>query len=211
MGDLNSRTGCEPDYITGDTLHDSIHNAVDNVILYNEDNPEIARNSEDSEFNTFGRCLIQLCRTTNLRILDGRTVGDNVGKITFYSSIGSSVIDYVVSNLLNDMIVSFNVGDYNTHSDHAPIFVSLLLKDVNSTCNCCTGIDQFTQIKKVSWKDDYKAITMDHVYSNRNLLERSLDSIDILYCTKETRVSLTHRSFSFISYFPYTQIYEIDL
>jgi len=177
VGDLNSRTGCEPDFITDDTLHDSIHNAVDNVILYNKDNPEIARNSEDSEFNTSGRRLIQLCRTTNLRILNGRTVGDHVGNITFYSSIGSSVFDYAVSNLLNDMIVSFNVGDYNTHSDHAPIFVSLLLKDVKSACDCCTGIDQFTQIKNVSWKDDYKAITMYHVYSNRNSLERSLHSL----------------------------------
>ena len=61
-----------------------------------------------------------------LRILNGRTIGDSVGKIT-YNYIGASIDDYCICIsifLLN--IVSFNVGEFNPIlSDHCSIHVKI--------------------------------------------------------------------------------------
>lgn len=125
MGDLNSRTGRGADFNLSDNLHEDIHRAIDDVIVYNEDIPDNIRNSEDSEVNTFGRSLFQLCKTTDLIILNGHTNGDYEGKLTFYSSLGTSVIDYALAcnhGQTKVLIECFEVGGYNMHSDHAPIF-----------------------------------------------------------------------------------------
>jgi hypothetical protein len=63
-----------------------------------------------------------------LRILNGRAIGDSVGRITYYNYIGASIDDYCICNssfLQN--IVSFNVGEFEpTFSYHFPIFVKIL-------------------------------------------------------------------------------------
>ena len=70
--------------------------------------------------NEYGKSVIELCTEAQLRILNGRTIGDSVGRITYYNYIGASIDDYCICNssfLQN--IVSFNVGDFEpTLSDH---------------------------------------------------------------------------------------------
>ena len=55
-----------------------------------------SRENFDSSVNNHGKCLIELCKTCNLRILNGRTLGDSFGKPTFHGKNGSSVVDYII-------------------------------------------------------------------------------------------------------------------
>ena len=126
IGDLNSRTGMEPDFITFDGLHDGLHCLSDGFIAYEVDQPIPKRKSEDDQLNNFGRNLIQLCKSTGLKIINGRTSGDREGKLTFCNTNGTSVIDYVLTDKLSmPMVESFEVGCFNEFSDHAPICMSL--------------------------------------------------------------------------------------
>ena len=55
------------------------------------------RNNHDSHPNKHGDRILDICKTCNLRILNGRKSGDTFGKPTFYSHDGSSsCIDYII-------------------------------------------------------------------------------------------------------------------
>jgi hypothetical protein len=67
-----------------------------------------------------------MCVATNVRLLNGRTLGDNVGKYTCYKN-GTSTIDYgmVDQNCYND-ICFFKVNDLHRHlSDHCSLSIML--------------------------------------------------------------------------------------
>ena len=75
-----------------------------------------------------GLLLLELCRQTGMRILNGRTGNNaNVGKYTYICSNGRSVIDYMLaSQNLIEFIQSFDVHDPNILADHC--CVSLVLE-----------------------------------------------------------------------------------
>ncbi|CAC5407606.1 unnamed protein product [Mytilus coruscus] len=99
-------------------------------VSYDSDDEELTRFSEDKTVNNFGRKLLRLCQSTGLRVCNGRSVSDKIGKLTFYNHIGSSVIDYALihknySNLVNEFVVM----DFNMWSDHAPVRLTLEIAD----------------------------------------------------------------------------------
>jgi hypothetical protein len=63
------------------------------------------RKSEDRTLNSFGRNLLSLCNTYDLKILNGCTPGDLYGLFTYVSATGSSTIDYFIlsRNLVCDV------------------------------------------------------------------------------------------------------------
>ena len=64
------------------------------------------RKSCDSEVNTHGKILIQLCTSKNLCILNGRKEGDSFGKFIFISkSNEASAVDFAITseNLYEDV------------------------------------------------------------------------------------------------------------
>ena len=66
--------------------------------------------------------LIDLCISCQCRILNGRTLGDTVGKLTSFQYNGSSTVDYcVVDQKLLDSVNFFKIGDFTTFSDHCQI------------------------------------------------------------------------------------------
>ena len=74
------------------------------------------------KLKTFGRKLINLCKTTGIRIVNGRHVQDPNGNFTFYNSRGTSLIDYVLADYsLFEKILEFSAGVFNTFSDHSPV------------------------------------------------------------------------------------------
>ena len=82
IGDLNGRVGLEPDYISDDTLDKQL---LDNIsfIDYVSHNNLPQRLSEDTNApNSFERCILQLCKSSGLRICNGR-FGTDSKKITF--------------------------------------------------------------------------------------------------------------------------------
>ena len=87
IGDFNSRVGTQLDFIVHDILDKSSLHLLSNVITYASDIDFTRRNSEDKTVNQFGRKLLSLCKSSGLRIVNGRHTGDKNGSITFYNAM----------------------------------------------------------------------------------------------------------------------------
>lgn len=104
FGDVNARTANLPDYVLIDDFI-SKHFAFDDDFLNDYNVPvflhdldySFNRSSKDPTTNTVGSKLLELCKNTNLFILNGRAGNDkNIGKFTFRDS---TVIDYAIATL----------------------------------------------------------------------------------------------------------------
>ena len=122
MGDFNARSGGLSDIIIND----------DNryVELPNDYIPDVhimTRSNSDTVINSFGERLVELCRMSGMRIVNGRKIGDSFGKKTCHEWNGSSTVDYMLGdeNLFR-LIQMFRVRDeFNHLSDHCPISATL--------------------------------------------------------------------------------------
>ena len=115
-GDFNARTGTNLDFIEND---DDIGSLSTNYII---DQEILQRKSFDTIVNTRGKEFLELCISSRIRILNGRTIGDTLGYNTCHKWNGSSVVDYTaVSETLisSDRIYYFKVhqtlGDLSDH------------------------------------------------------------------------------------------------
>ena len=90
----------------------------------------IPRASQDKNMNSNGTLLLEFCKQTKMRILNGRTGSDKgVGKFTCHTHRGQSVVDYIlVSTDILPRICSFDIGDPNILSDHSFLYVSIWTK-----------------------------------------------------------------------------------
>ena len=80
------------------------------------------RQNFDNIVNDHGKQLLDLCKTCDLRILNGRSKGDTLGKFTFHSINGISTVDYIiVSHDLFTSVQGFAVKQPNIFSDHSQI------------------------------------------------------------------------------------------
>ena len=70
-------------------------------------------------------CLLDLCKATNLRIVNGRLF-ENSDKMTCYTHNGESMIHYILTKSKHfEAFANVTVHDYNEFSNHAPISFSL--------------------------------------------------------------------------------------
>ena len=125
----NSRVGTKNDFIVCDI--------VNNDIDYVPDEP-LVRASSDTFCNTFGTRLLDICKSTDLRIVNGRLYHDcMIGNYTYISRLGSSVIDYLLTKYCNfSKISSFKVHDFNEWSDHSPL-------SFNQHCNTVKRVRRY--------------------------------------------------------------------
>ena len=120
MGDFNSRVGKHPDSVCQEG----------NKIITNDFSESslcaTQRKSFDNDLNNHGKRLLEICRSADLRILNGRINGDSLGRPTFHGKSGISVIDYSIcdQDFLRN-ITSFIVKEPNSLSDHSPIITWL--------------------------------------------------------------------------------------
>ena len=93
MGDMNARTANIPDfhYRIDSTRDDQFSNPI-----RSGDVPQ-NRQSRDTKHNCQGKLLCNLCKTTTLKILNGRHNGDTLGEYTCIKTQGSSVVDYALA------------------------------------------------------------------------------------------------------------------
>jgi hypothetical protein len=115
-GDLNGRTAnILPECFQEDYLHDC---------TFISDSLEINRFSEDKVLNMYGKCLLNMCSSLGMCILNGVCHGDPQGCYTFISDFGNSVNDYfLMSNDLFNTLFSLCklcVGE-QIHSQHMPV------------------------------------------------------------------------------------------
>jgi hypothetical protein len=176
MGDLNARTGIDPDFIIDD---ESPHESYD--LWYPVDNFCLNRESCDkNNVNNFGVSLLQLCQMLNVHILNGRSTGDLKGDFTCITPRGCSVVDYVLlSSELFEIVNNFEVvHDQFSESVHLPIAFS-----------CCLTTDTqgevLPQVKvkdrvRFQWDSSKKqnfreALSLDDRYNQINLFVNSKD------------------------------------
>lgn len=135
-GDFNARTGEELDYIAND--NDNFHLPM--PADYVPDRSLRKRRNQDLVCRGYGRALIDLCKSSGVRILNGRTLGDSIGKMTCHQYNGSSSVDYGLAHYsLLPYINYFKVHKWcETISDHSHISFAISAEfaslPVISTC-----------------------------------------------------------------------------
>ena len=134
QGDFNAYSNVKPDFISYDESNRS--NIEDDHYVYDQNLP---RNNLDPKLiNNSGKHLLNLCKETGLRILNGRTIGDLSGKYTCITYNGCSVVDYMlVSTDLLDFVGYFEVHDFTSLSNHCPISCSLMTGFTSQIINKC--------------------------------------------------------------------------
>lgn len=151
-GDFNSRTSTNNDFVIHD---DSLHMSVlpDEYISDNF----LSRYSQDKgHVNNNGLLLLDFCKQTGVRIMNGRVGKDNgIGKYTFIGSRGSSVIDYVLaSEDLFRFVKDFEVQDPNILSDHCIINFSF---EFNRQPSLFSENEEYEKVSgKYVWDNDFK-------------------------------------------------------
>ena len=113
-GDLNARTATAPDYINnqGDKHITDINIAMPTYP---------PRQNYDQITNQNGRQLLQLCRSLGLAITNGRLWGDSYGRYTHCSHLGSSTVDYMLTDIDPVHLKAFTVSPQTPISDHSRI------------------------------------------------------------------------------------------
>lgn len=120
-GDMNARTKDLPDMVVDDNI---LHLPLPDDYTIDEYMP---RSSQDKTTNSNGTQLLDFCKQTNLRIVNGRFGSDkDIGKFTCHTHRGESVVDYVLTSTdILPLIRSFDVGEPNILSDHSVLSFSL--------------------------------------------------------------------------------------
>ncbi len=132
VGDINARTGLNADF-------DRVPNGNDRGSICVCDNDSssdqvddifVKRYSKDKSVNTYGRRLLEFCRFTGIRILNGRLFKDKeIGDYTHIDVHGYSVIDYLLSlPSTSRKITDFEIQPKLADSDHRAITFSLCQK-----------------------------------------------------------------------------------
>jgi len=150
LGDLNGRVGLSPDFIANDS---DKHLPMDDD--YKIDCTQQARNSQDKHTDNRGKHILEICIAAQLRLLNGRKIGDTLGYYTSHQYNGSSVVDYAIcSATLLDEIPYFKVHKFlGTVSDHCMISFTLLSK---ISPHQETSISLKALPKQFKWSEDSK-------------------------------------------------------
>ena len=118
---MNARTGSNiSDFIASDD-NQYAPTADDYVI----DKSVRCRKSMDNTVNEYGKRLVDMCKYSRLRLLNGRTFGDLTGQVTCFQWNGCSVVDYFIADEdLLGFIEYFRVHDFKgCLSNHCKISV----------------------------------------------------------------------------------------
>ncbi len=90
------------------------------------------RNNPDKTINKLGKELVEMCRASGLFILNGRIRGDSLGRFTYCSALGRSVVDYAISDMDPSSFSAFTVKTQTPLSDHSQINIYLRKHAINT-------------------------------------------------------------------------------
>ena len=93
FGDFNSRVSNISDFIIND---DDKHTPVTDTYISDEYEHLSARHNKDTTINKYGKHLLTLCQEYQLRIMNGRILGDLEDKLTCFKWNGCSTVDYAI-------------------------------------------------------------------------------------------------------------------
>ena len=101
-GDLNARTGQEPDTLsTQGDKHLPGGDSIPSPICPPRHNYDNITNKNRSQ-------LLQLCQALGIYTVNGRLWGDSYGRYTYRSSLRSSNVDYIITDLNPESLRQFS-------------------------------------------------------------------------------------------------------
>ncbi len=188
MGDFNSRTGSLTDTVEVNLNDDTNGDDCLTQISALHKMGRFGRNSNDIKVNSFGKCLVELCKSANLKMLNGRSLGDLNGAYTCFQYNGRSLVDYcIVSDNLTNKMQTFKVSQPNHTSDHASIGTSISIDRFNmSQPHPLVDMPSVAQFK---WdeqsSENYKRILQLPNFQTRcnKFLDKKYDDINV--CSDE--------------------------
>ncbi|CAC5416731.1 unnamed protein product [Mytilus coruscus] len=103
---------------------------------YHPDRTLSRNNLDHKHTNNSGKLLLNMCKETKIRILNGRTTGDLNGQPTCITYNGSSLVDHTLtSEELIDSIGYFVVHDFTSLSNHRPISCAMFANFSSVPCD----------------------------------------------------------------------------
>ena len=106
MGDFNARTSNNQDILLSNYSNPNPLWLDEDLTLASRYN----RSSEDPGENLFGSELVKLCSSQDLIICNSVKNWSNSSHITYIHGLGSSVVDYVISDIpLYNEIINFDI------------------------------------------------------------------------------------------------------
>jgi len=95
VGDFNARIGTNTDFIDCSQLADVllVPQAIENTLP----NDMLERRNCNTVIASWHHEFLDLCKTTRLFILNGRTLGDILGEYTCLSNKGFNIVDYFLT------------------------------------------------------------------------------------------------------------------
>ena len=125
-GDLNAKTNTENDFVSD---LDDDHSPVNEVFSYIFDKPLERQNTDNHLVDAHGQQLLNMCKNTQVRILNGRTRGDRMGKFTRHPlSLREtpSTIDYMMADTeILEKVKCFSILPHLGLSDHECLSTSV--------------------------------------------------------------------------------------
>ena len=195
LGDLNARTGKINECLSDDG-HTHIQDQSEHSLQTK------GRESFDLTINNHGKHLINICKSYDLKILNGRTRGDSLGRPTFHGKNGTSVIDYIIcSQELLPSVKHLAVHPPTYLSDHSPVTSWINLCDIIENNNNNEAEINLQKLHtKYMWEEDSKSkfveqIQTDEVKQKLNTFlnrDYSNNKNDIQTCVNEFQDILLH-------------------
>ena len=177
LGDFNTRIGDKSDFVN---LDDTKYTPLPKNYVVDETG---FRNYEDKKsypLNFVDR-LLDLCISSGIKILNGRTLGDSAGKYTCHRYNGSSTVDYAMCDIsLFPLVRFFKVAEIlEALSDHCPIVLALKLTKPYVDKNVKND-NEFPLPQKIIWKQHSETIFKNELLSS-NCQEKiiSLENCDM--------------------------------
>lgn len=121
------------------------------------ENLPLPRNSEDLKLvNDRGKDFLDLCRTNDICIANGTTVGDIFGKYTCHQARGSSVVDYLLTPFrAYPQVIELVVGEYlPSLSDHCPLTPKINVSNSILEEEIISPIELFDLPQRYIWSSD---------------------------------------------------------
>ena len=189
VGDFNARTGLLDDFLDFDEsiVKDFGVDGMLDLCNVKDKFVELGLDSNryncDREVNNHGRRLIEMCQSTDMKIMNGRLDKDKaIGAFTCYNKNGGkSAIDYAIASYeLFTMVKGFEIGIYDKClSDvHCAIYLTLC----GRTTSTINYVDQDTSDISTNDTDRTNGITK-HRYNwnglNKTLYRNALELIDV--------------------------------
>ena len=174
-GDLNSRTGSSD--INSDILEYDRYNenGLSEYIRYDNIPHRI---NQDCVLDNNGKRLLELCKSTELLIANGRIGLDSqVGDYTYIGGNGRSVVDYLLlSRDYFEQILNFYVCDPTEFSDHCALVFKINCNTVNSNTNKSEQTE--TSTEKLLWQNDRANNFRQTLISNIDSYNEVLSNFD---------------------------------